>query len=189
MVAIIEWADDRSSDRQSYLVIFYFSITRGQWVCIACLYYTKHFLSILYGYKRWYSVNYDNVSELLWGRNAGCDFAQGSCFQYLEEGSTQSPPFCNGSSLGCTVDGLFVGSCGISQYNESDLPADYQVQQFLIWHPSLENDSVFQWLTRRRCRNHWLLPILQGTVNYTTVALSNALSILVEFYYYCFKFS
>ena len=89
---------------------------------LVCL-LTKHILSLSCS---WYSVDTSSAEELLWGKDAGCEFAQGSCFQYLQENSTQSPPFCTGSQLGCTVDRLFAGSCGIAQYSPQ-VPAEYQV--------------------------------------------------------------
>ena len=33
---------------------------------------------------RWYQVNYSMADDLVWGRNAGCRFAVGSCGEWIQ---------------------------------------------------------------------------------------------------------
>eukprot|EP00731_Ephydatia_muelleri_P016931 Em0010g29a len=81
----------------------------------------------------WYQVNYSMAQPLVWGQNAGCLFAAGSCLGYttskLASGSSIDP-FCNHYAmtpdlLGCTIDRAAVSYCNLIQY-PTPLPTDYQ---------------------------------------------------------------
>jgi leishmanolysin-like peptidase len=65
----------------------------------------------------WFIVDYTKASALLWGKNAGCDFALNKC---LTPGNTPTVVngganfFCNDASAkGCNFQGIATGECNV----------------------------------------------------------------------------
>ncbi len=61
----------------------------------------------------WYRADYAEARPLLWGREAGCDFAEGRCVS--SSGIALDPAhFCvAGMEQGCTADGKARGFCNL----------------------------------------------------------------------------
>ena len=80
----------------------------------------------------WYKPNYDLAEMMAWGRNEGCRFAQGSCFEHLlSQLSNNEPvvPFCYYTGVdgpSCSPDRTFISKCSVTDYSEV-LPIEYQV--------------------------------------------------------------
>ena len=73
----------------------------------------------------WYDVNYDYVTQPMFGNGAGCDFFNKKC---LSSGKSNFPTlFCdnNDKELICDAFALRKSSCDIYTYN-SNLPSAYQ---------------------------------------------------------------
>jgi len=90
----------------------------------------------------WYIPDYSRAFPLLWGYQAGCDFATKSCMELSNQADIlgldfkqaqllkASAPFCStlmadSEKTYCTADGTSVGSCNLVMYEE-ELPAIYQ---------------------------------------------------------------
>lgn len=100
----------------------------------------------------WYNVNYSLADPLVWGRNAGCRFALGSCLEWIQTQNTAGQtiaPFCNylltntpsvaDPILGCTFDRESISRCNLIQLPASQLPLN---EDFLYFNsgPNFASD-------------------------------------------------
>jgi len=70
----------------------------------------------------WYTVNFSNAQELLWGKNEGCLFAEDRC--NLRSSPYNCPPYVSGPAENCNFDGTLKGICNVVEFT-APLPMWY----------------------------------------------------------------
>ncbi|XP_065185667.1 leishmanolysin-like peptidase [Sycon ciliatum] len=79
----------------------------------------------------WYGVNYSLADDLVWGKNAGCDFVSQSCGSWMTaRNSTGVQPFClnlatESRRFFCNVDHSAKAVCNLAQFT-TGLPTLYR---------------------------------------------------------------